>query len=44
MLELTGLPVEAETHVEVRTALVDMPERTVLPLLAFFPHKVRTYL
>lgn len=44
VLELASLPVEAEPHVEVRAALVDVPERTVLALLAFLPHKVGTYL
>jgi hypothetical protein len=43
VLELASLPVEAEPHVEVRAALVDVPEGTVLPLLAFLSHEIRTY-
>lgn len=44
MLPLARPPQKTETHVEVRTALVHVPVRTVLPLLALLTHKVRTYL
>lgn len=41
MLELTGLPVEAEAHIEVGATLIDMAIRAVLPFLTFLPHEVR---
>jgi hypothetical protein len=42
MLELTGLPVKAESHIEIGTALINMSKRAVLAFLALFPHKIRT--
>ena len=40
MLELTSLPVEAEAHIEIGTALINMAIRAMLPFLAFLPHEV----
>lgn len=40
VFELAGLTVEAETHVKVGAALIDMAEGAVLALLTFFSHEV----
>lgn len=40
VLQLAGAAQEAEPHVEVGTALVDVAQRAVVALLAAFPHEV----
>lgn len=40
MFELAGLAVEAETHVEVWTAFIDVAKGAVLALLTLFSHEV----
>ena len=40
MFELTGLSMEAEPHIKVRTALIDVAIGAMLPFLTFLPHEV----
>ena len=44
MFELACLAVEAESHIKIRTTLINMPKRTVLALLAFLSHEIWTNL
>lgn len=42
VLELASFAVETKSHIEVWTTLINVPERTVFPLLAFLSHKIGT--
>lgn len=44
MFEFAHFPLEAETHVEIRTALINMPIRAMLSLFALFLHEFRANL
>lgn len=40
MLELAGLPMEAEAHIEIGAALIDVAIGAMLSFFALLPHEV----